>query len=122
IINCPPCDITPDFTVLHAHGDCKFRKFISNPTTAGSGTTITGYSWEITNSMGTVIGTSSAGNYTFIFPANGTYTVCLTVTGVGPGGDTCSVEHCEQVIINCPPCEVNPDFIGLPAFNNCKKR
>lgn len=78
------------------------------------------YNWSVN---GTLVG--SGLTFDYLFPADGTYNVCLVVTGTMPDGTICSKEYCEHVqIINCKPCkcqDLQPDFSSLFNFNNhCK--
>ncbi len=65
--------------------------------------------WKWTFGDGT---TAFGQNVTHVFPADGTYTVCLEVTGTN-GDVECYNRTCERIPVNCEkecPCEIKPDF------------
>lgn len=73
------------------------------------------YEWSVDN---VVVGTGNTFNYPF--PGSGTYTVCMKVIGVMPGGIPCEKTICKQVTVDCGPCncyDMNSDF--STSFNVC---
>ncbi|MNJ85539.1 PKD domain protein [compost metagenome] len=58
-----------------------------------------------------LVGTGNTFNYTF--PGSGTYTVCMKVAGVLPGGVPCKKYICKEITVDCGPCncyDLNPNF------------
>lgn len=99
-----PCDLTPNFTYTVDNVKCEIQ---FNATSTGSPCwqNLT-YSW---NMNGVIL---NGPNVTYTFPASGTYTVCLTVSGEN-FGETCSNTVCKSVKQKCDPpcdCKLRPYF------------
>ncbi len=91
------CDIKPDYYIAIDPDRCTF--YFSDNTTLGSGCTITGWTWDFGDGN-----SSNAQNPTHTYSANGSYTVCLTVTA-NCNGKICTETICYDVMVNgCNPC------------------
>lgn len=68
------------------------------------------YNWYVNG-----IFQGSGATYSYPFPGNGNYTVCLTVTGTAPDGTVCTKTYCKDVqVTGCEPCNCE-DL--LPTLN-----
>ncbi len=75
------------------------------------------YNWYV-NGMYAGTGTP----FTFTFPGNGTYSICLIVKGVMPNGEICEREYCRNVTVtNCGPCtcEQLVPMLNFTMLNGC---
>ena len=108
-----PCEIDADFNFVE--DKCKF--IFSDQSSVSNGVTLTNWEWTVN---GTVI--SNTQNFTYEFPSNGTYLVCLTIIGDN-GDEDCKDEICETVEVkNCDsvePCEIDADFDFMEAKTSC---
>lgn len=98
-VNCDPCtcDIVPDFSFEIT--DCLVQ--FADLSAGNSCTQITGWSWDFGDGN-----TSSAQNPVHQYAASGTYTVCLTVSGVDASGNPCTQTICKKITVDCPSdCE-----------------
>jgi len=84
--------------------DCTY--LFNNFTVPGMYTTVSSYFWDFGDG-----GTSTSTNPMHTFPASGTYTVCLTVTGYSPEGQ-CEQTFCWDVVADCfCASDVNEDGV-----------
>ncbi|MCB0397369.1 MAG: PKD domain-containing protein [Flavobacteriales bacterium] len=60
--------------------------------TAGTGTTITGWLWDFGDGN-----TSTAQNPSYTYPMGGSYKVLLTITGLGPDSTVCERTVCKRI-------------------------
>jgi len=92
-----PCncqELKSHFKVL-ALGQCSIR-LLADPEIPSCMHHIT-YQWRVN---GMLVGTGTSLNYSF--PGNGTYTICLMVTGTLPTGQLCERNYCYTVVVkNC---------------------
>lgn len=70
------------------------------------------YKWY---ANGVLIGTGSSLNYSFL--SDGTYNICLIVTGTKPDGTTCTREVCKNITITgcstfCNCSQLQPNFVA----------
>lgn len=95
--NCGEChcnQVQPDFN--YTVTDCSVN--LVN-TTTGPDCVQRTYKWFVGSVL---VGTGNTFNYTF--PGSGTYTVCMKVVGVMPGGVPCKPFICKQITVNCDGC------------------
>ncbi len=100
------CEVKPNFYVYtDASNGC--LHYFYDLTNVGPGCNIVSYNWDFGD------GTSSnLANPTHVFPANGTYLVCLTVVAQC-GQQWCRERYCYKVTVNdCNPCPcgIKPNF------------
>lgn len=111
--NCGDCkcnQVVPDYT--YTVNNC-VGSFVN--TTTGPDCVQRTYKWFVNNVL---VGTGNTFNYAF--PGSGTYTVCMKVVGVMPGGVPCKPGICKQITVDCSPCncyDLNADFTW--AMNTC---
>lgn len=104
--NCGECrckDVIPDFNVTI---DNCVATFVN--TTTGPECVQRTYKWYVDSVL---VGTGNT--FTYTFPASGTYTVCMKVVGIMPGGVPCKPVICKEVTVDCNPC--NCDLLK-PSF------
>jgi hypothetical protein len=104
-----PCNcqnIQPTFTYT-TDEDC-ITTFVAQINSNCLGSAVQ-YDWYVNGIL-----TGSGQTWSYAFPANGTYSVCLVVTLTTADGQTCVREFCRQVKIECDPC--NCDLLK-PNFN-----
>jgi PKD repeat protein len=101
---CPkPCELNPMF-IMQEIDDCTY--LFNNFTVPGMYTNVSSYFWDFGDG-----GTSTSTNPMHTFPASGTYTVCLTVTGYSPEGQ-CEQTFCWDVVADCfCATDVNQDGV-----------
>lgn len=95
--NCGDCHcnhVQPDFS--YSVTDCT-GSFTN--TTTGPDCVQRTYKWFVDSVL---VGTGNTFSYTF--PGSGTYTVCMKVVGVMPGGVPCKPYICKQITVNCGGC------------------
>jgi hypothetical protein len=100
INNCGECrcnQVIPDYT--YTVDNCT-AAFVN--TTTGPDCVQRTYKWYVNNVL---VGSGNTFNYTF--PGSGTYTVCMKVVGVMPGGVPCKPSICKQITVDCGPCNCN---------------
>lgn len=113
VIGCTKkCDIKPNYLISINPDMCTF--YFDDITTVGKGCTPIGWSWDFGDGN-----TSTLQNPNHTYTANGTYSVCLTVTA-NCNGTICTETICYNVLVNgCNPCPcgLGPNF----SFNtnNC---
>ncbi|MCB9448084.1 MAG: PKD domain-containing protein [Flavobacteriales bacterium] len=97
---------------FYERDSCLTAKF-HDVSDAGWGSTITAWSWDFGDGT-----TSSDQNPEHLYGAGGTYTVCLTVTGLNKDSSECTRLYCRQVTVeDCSnaPCHIKPYF---KSFND----
>jgi len=92
-----PCNITVNAVNIENILSCEIADF-SVDVTAGSGTYITQYFWNWGDGTSTVTTTPFA-NHAFLGYAVCAYTVCVTVTGIGSNGNSCTDHGCYSVTL-----------------------
>ncbi|MCA0453051.1 MAG: PKD domain-containing protein [Chloroflexi bacterium] len=95
--------------------------FTANPTSGNAPLTVTfvstsvgdfnTYAWSFTDSNGTPLGTADTANTSFLFQNAGTYTVTLTVSGLG-GSDTSDPQ---TITVNAAPVAPVASFTADPT-------
>jgi PKD repeat protein len=92
--NCQYCDLEADFSFSSLPNNCRGLRFNAS---VSKGTAPYSYSWTFGG-----LATSNLAGPSYVFPANGTYQVCLTV--VDSAG--CAVTRCRTVAVP-PPCQAD---------------
>ncbi len=105
---CPNCEMSANF--LMEIGGC--TAYFGDISSTNSCTQITNWSWNF-GDFNSTSNTSTDQNPTHTFSGNGTYTVCLTITG-NNGVTECQSTMCIEVVITdcdpCTDCELFPNF------------
>ena len=101
-----PCDeqfyhqVGAGFTTFSV--DCRTRKFIANKLDEECDDV----EW-IVEQGGTIIASGMGSLYSYTFPSNGLYRVCMLVTRTSPSGEVCKAYVCKKIKIYCPNILVN---------------
>lgn len=109
------CKIKPDFN-FKIGKDCGVQ--LTNTTTIGSATTILSVLWDFGDGN-----TSTAWAPFHYYSSTGTFTITLTIIGVGANGECCSEKITKKIKIKCeiPPCVLDANFtrnyLGGPVFS-----
>ena len=99
------CDVKPDYLIAIDPDLCTF--YFSDNSNVGSGCSITAWHWDFGDGT-----TSSLQNPSHTYTANGSYSVCLTITA-DCNGKICTETTCYSVLVNgCNPCPcgIFPNF------------
>ncbi|MBX7227889.1 MAG: PKD domain-containing protein [Chitinophagales bacterium] len=108
---CKPCDIqTVGFTYNTQTGQ------FANTTTAGTGTTILGWSWNFGDPASGTNNISALQNPVHNFSAPGTYHVCLYVFAKNNCGISCCEMFCLDIIIPESICSIQSGYTYTYQF------
>ena len=106
VIQCQPCScdqLTVDFNSQIDQCMGNFNAMVNLPACM----TNVHYNWSVN---GTTMASGPAFNYTF--PGNGSYLVCLKVSGTMPDGTICEREKCMPIdMVDCPDVPCNCDAL-----------